>query len=80
MATTTAPNQNAIGLKRKNNPAACAACVESVCVPYSAKQQREIAKLKVLTTTESESGGWANTCESAQQYIFFSIYLKNPDC
>ena len=29
MATTTAPNQNVIGLKRKNNGAARAACVES---------------------------------------------------
>ena len=49
--TTTAPNQNVIGLKRKNNCAARAACVESFCLPYSAKQQREVAKLKVLTTT-----------------------------
>ena len=48
MATTTAPNQNVIGLKRKNNRAALAACVESVCLPYSAKQRREIAKLKVF--------------------------------
>ena len=53
MATRRAPNQNVIGLKRKNNRAARAACVESVCLPYSAKQQREIAKLKVLTTTEA---------------------------
>ena len=51
MATTTAPNQNVIGLKRKNNRAALAAFVDSVCLAYSAKQQREIAKLKVLTTT-----------------------------
>ena len=53
MATTTAPNQEVIGLKRKDNRAARAACVESVCLPYSAKQQREIAKLKDLTTTEA---------------------------
>ena len=45
MATTTAPDQNVIGLKRKNNRAARAACVKSFCSPYSAKQQREIAKL-----------------------------------
>ena len=51
MARTTAPNQNVIGLKRKNNRAALAACVYSVCLPYSAKQQREIVKLNVLTTT-----------------------------
>ena len=51
MATTTAPNQNVIGLKRKNNGAARAACVESFCLPYSTKQQREIAKLKVLIGT-----------------------------
>ena len=52
MATPTAPNQNVIGLKRKNNCAARAACVErSFWLPYSAKQQREIAKLKDLTTT-----------------------------
>ena len=51
MATPTAPNQNVIGLKRKNNRATRAACVESFCLPYSAKQQREVAKLKVLTTT-----------------------------
>jgi len=51
MATTTAPKQNVIGLKRKNNRAARAACFESVCLPYSAKQQREIAKLNVLTPT-----------------------------
>ena len=51
MASTTAPNQNVIGLKRENNRAARAACVERVCLPYSAKQQREIAKLIVLTTT-----------------------------
>ena len=48
---TTAPNQNVFVLKTKNNRAARAACVESFCLPYSAKQQREIAKLKVLTTT-----------------------------
>ena len=53
MATTTAHNQHVIGLKRKNNRAAGAACVESVCLPYPAKDQREIAKLKVLTTTEA---------------------------
>ena len=53
MATTTAPDQNVIGLKRKINRAARAACVESVCLAYCAKQQREIAKLKVLTTTEA---------------------------
>ena len=51
MATATAPNQNVIGLKKKNNRAPRAACVESVCLPYSAKRQREIAKLKVLTAT-----------------------------
>ena len=51
MATTTAPNQNVIGLKREDNRAARAACVESVCLPYSVKQQREIAQLNVLTTT-----------------------------
>ena len=45
MATTTAPDQNVTGLKRKNNHAARAACVESFCSPYSAKQQGEIAKL-----------------------------------
>ena len=50
MATTTAPNHNVIGLKRKNNRAARAACVESVFQPYSAKQQHEITKLKALTT------------------------------
>ena len=38
--------KNVIGLKNNR-----AACVESFCLPYSAKQQREIAKLKVLTTT-----------------------------
>ena len=53
MATTTAPNQNVIGLKKKNNGATRAACVESVYLPYFKKQQREIAKLKVLTTTEA---------------------------
>ena len=41
MATTTALNQNVIGLKRKNNRAARAACV-SVFLPYSEKQQCEI--------------------------------------
>jgi len=53
MATTTVPNQNVIGLKRKNNRATRAACVESVCLVYSGKQQREIAKMKVWTTTEA---------------------------
>ena len=53
MATTTAPNQNVIGLKKENNRAARAACVESFCLPHSAKQQSEIVKLKVLTTTEA---------------------------
>ena len=53
MAITTAPNQNVIDLKRKNNRAARTACVKSVCLPYSEKQQREIDKLKVLTTTEA---------------------------
>ena len=38
-------NQNVIGLKRKNNRATRAACVKGVCLPYSAKQQGEIAKL-----------------------------------
>ena len=51
VATITAPNQNVIGLKRENNRAARAAFVESFCLPYSAKQQRELVKLKVLTTT-----------------------------
>ena len=51
MATRRAPNQNVIGLKRKNNRATREACVESVCQPYSEKQQREIVKLNVLTTT-----------------------------
>ena len=55
MAATTALDQNVIGLKRKNNRATRAACVERVCLPYSAKQQREIAKLKVLTSTEAYS-------------------------
>ena len=50
MATTTAPNQNVIGLNKTNNRAARAACVKSFCLPFSAKQQSEIAKLKVLTT------------------------------
>ena len=50
MATTTAPNQNVIVLKRKNNRPAHAACAESFCLPYSAKQQREIAELEVLIT------------------------------
>ena len=47
MATKTAPNQNMIGLKRENNHVARAACVKSVCLPYSAKQQRETAKFNV---------------------------------
>ena len=51
MATTRAPNQNVIGLRRKTNRAARAEFVLSVSLPYSAKQQREIAKLKGLTTT-----------------------------
>ena len=51
MATTTAPKQIVIGLRRKNNRAALAVCVESVCLLYSEKQQREIVKLKASTTT-----------------------------
>ena len=57
MATTTAPKQNVIGLKRKDNRAARASTAGKRFQRTLAKEQREIG----------------NKCESAQQYYFHLV-------